>query len=314
MNKDISLNENHKEGLSAYFEQLFSVMENRTQETLPERELSDDGIRVLSQQIIALSDTGKELFYGRYCYQMSDDAMQAIFGTSFPAGRLQYYKSILSSAHKLAEGERISERSFQRASEMSQDQDMERTEKAAITQKMFAFPRRTKKNTRLLEKGIAAAMIILAVGFTTAITVNADFRKQVVNWFIETFTGYSKVQTSSGQDITMEDLRSYYPAFIPERYAHTDTVESNHDIVYSYEDDEGNILYISFTLPGTEVGINTENMEIKTLEFREEEAFMAFNDKNEGTFAFVLDGIPVFIGGRMSEEEAMAIANGIEKR
>ena len=112
----------------------------------------------------------------------------------------------------------------------------------------------------------------------------------------------------------MEDLRSYYPAFIPERYAHTDTVESNHDIVYSYEDDEGNILYISFTLPGTEVGINTENMEIKTLEFREEEAFMAFNDKNEGTFAFVLDGIPVFIGGRMSEEEAMAIANGIEKR
>ncbi|MBQ6734365.1 MAG: hypothetical protein IJR00_05590 [Lachnospiraceae bacterium] len=314
MNKGISPNVNNAEEMNAYFEQLFSAAEKSLLEELPQRELSDEGICVLCQQILALSDTGKELFYGRYCYQMSNDAMQTVFGTSFPAGRLQYYKSLLSSAHNLKEGERISERSYQKASEMALDQDMERTEKEANRQKMLVFPAGTKKIIRVLAKGIVAAMVILTVGFTTAITVNAEFRERVINWFIETFTEYSKVQTSSDQDITIEDLRSYYPAHIPERYTHTETVILDIEIAYYYEDPEGNTLYIRFSIPGTEVGINTENMEIKALEFRGEEAFMAFDDENRGTFAFVVDGIPIFIGGQMSEEEAMAIANGIEKR
>ena len=314
MNKGILPNVNNTEGLSAYCEQLFSVMENSPREALPERDLPDDGIRILCQQILALSDTGKELFFGRYCYRMSDDAMQTIFGTTFPAGRLQYYKSILSSAHNMNEGERISERSYQRASEMALDQEVERIEKEANTQRILTFPNEPKRIIRVLMKGVAAALIILSLGFMTAMTVNAEFRERVVNWFIETFSEYSKVQTSSGQDITTEDLRSYEPTYIPERYAHMDTVESDNEITYLYEDDEGSILYISFVLPGVEVGINTENIEIQEMEFRGEEAYMAFDDENRGTFAFVLDGIPVFIGGQMSEEDAMAIANGIEKR
>ena len=314
MEKQIALDMNLAEGLGRYFDELFASLESHPEDKYSERELSDEEVNALSRQILSLSDTGRELFYGRYCFLMSDEAMHVMFGTAFPAGRLRYYKAILSSSHNLPDGEVISERAFKKAAGIALDMDMELTEKEANGQKIISLPRGARSVILKISKGVAAAIVIFAVGLTTAMTVNAEFREKVVNWFIETFAEFSIFNTTSEKEITIEDLRAYHPTYIPERYQHIDTVESPVGITYTYADEQGYILYIDISFPNIDAGINTENMEIRKLEYRGEEAYMMFDSENGGTFAFVLDGTPVYIGGMMNENEAMAIADGIEKR
>ena len=314
MGKQATLDLNHAEGLSRYFEELFETLESYQETEYAERELSDEEVNALSMQILSLSDTGRELFYGKYCFLMSDEAMHVMFGTTYPTGRLRYYKAIISSPYNLLDGEVISERSFKKAAGIALDMDMEMIEKEADAQKIVSLPRGARRVILKISKGVAAAIVLFAVGFTTAMTVNAEFREKVVNWFVETFAEFSIFNTTSEKEITIEDLRTYHPTYIPERYQYIDTVESSAGITYTYADEEGNILYIDFSFSKIDVGINTEKMEIRKLDYRGEDAYMMFDGENRGTFAFVLEGTPVYIGGMMEENEAMAIADGIEKR
>ena len=301
------------DALEEFFLARFEAAEEDASGVHKQTDLSYDDVCILSDQILALPEDARELFYGRYCFGMSEEAMQTMFGTPSPVGKLQYYKAILSFAHNLTKEETVSDQSFLEASEMALEADMKETEKECAEQGIIPFPHKARRVFLNVGKGIAAAVVILAVSFTTAVTVNAEFREKVVRWFIETFKEFSIFNTSTGEEITIEDLKSYQPTYIPERYQHIGTSETPVSISFSYAAEDGEALYVTFTLPGIDFLTDTENMEIQKLEYMGGEAYMMFDEDSRGTLAFSLDGIPVYISGRIIEDEAYAIADGIVK-
>lgn len=302
-----------KDALEEFFLARFEEAEEDTPKMYKQIDLSHDDACILTEQILALPEDARELFYGQYCFGMSAETLQTMFSVPSPIGKLQYYKSILSSAHKLTKEETISEQSFREASEMALDEDVEQTEKECAGQGIIPFSNRTIHLFRGIGKGAAAAAVIFAVGFASAVTVNAEFREKVVRWFIETFKEFSVFNSSSNEELTIEDLKSYHPTFIPERYQHIGTSETPVSISFSYAAEDGEALYVTFTLPGIDFLTDTENMDIQKLEYMGGEAYMMFDEDSRGTLAFSLDGIPVYISGQISEDEAYAIADGIVK-
>ena len=80
-----------------------------------------------------------------------------------------------------------------------------------------------------------------------------------------------------------------------------------------YQDESLNQMSIILQIPGNESSIDTEGLVIEEITWNGERAIFMTDDNDYGTFACSIDGIPVFIGGYLSKEEMLAIANGIEK-
>ena len=66
-------------------------------------------------------------------------------------------------------------------------------------------------------------------------------------------------------------------------------------------------------MPGSEIMIDTEDMEMEKLEWNGQEAFLYSSEEKGIEFSFILDGFPVYIAGRMNREECFEIAKGIRK-
>ena len=313
MEQQTALQPNEEEKLSRYFERIFSSIEREPREELSETDLPDDAIHVLCEQILSLSDKGKELFYGRYCFMLSDDAMQTMFGTAFPAGRLRYYKEMFSAAHNLPRDETISERSFQKASELALDRDMKRTKKEANAQRTTEAGHEWKRITYRFLKGVVAAIIILAIGFTTAMTVNAEFRKRVVNWFVHRFNTHSTFYNMVDIETSIEELVRYQPEYIPERYEIAERTETSEGLIYRYTEQNSSTLYVIINMPDKDIALDTEGMEILTTTFEGEEAYY-YSSANKSVFVFSKDGYAMYISGNITLEECEQIAKKIKKQ
>ncbi|MBR5970522.1 MAG: DUF4367 domain-containing protein [Lachnospiraceae bacterium] len=174
--------------------------------------------------------------------------------------------------------------------------------------------KRKKRQKRILSKvwkSVAAVFIVISAGFLLAFTTNAEFRGKVINWYLTTFRQNSVVQPETDDAVTMEHLREYRPSYMPERYRLVETLEAERWIVYGYQDDEAKMLDITLQIPGVISSIDTQGLEMKTLLFHDEIAYLVTGGEGYGTFVFSVDGIPVLIDGYASPEEMLQIAEGI---
>ncbi|MBR0092095.1 MAG: DUF4367 domain-containing protein [Lachnospiraceae bacterium] len=312
--KQVLMEEKIQNGIHDFFQEKLSGYLCACNEDSQEIDLSDDDIHMLSQQILALSDSARELFYGKYCFQMSEEAIEAMYGIELPFERLQYYKNILSSVYCRDDNVRIREEAFFLATKHAMEIDMAQTERDASKTSIIQTRRWMSRAVNMAVKGVAAAVIIMAIGFTAAITTNAEFREKVVEWLIETFQEFSSFKTVSEAEITMDDLRSYQITYVPARFTLSDLNESQELLSYAYLDEENNPLVIVLQIPGNELLVDTENQDTELVTFGGEDAFLIQDNSDMVTFACTIDGMPVFISGNVDREEVFSIAKGIRKK
>ena len=176
-----------------------------------------------------------------------------------------------------------------------------------------AARKRTERLLRKLRRLLVSVLLILPAVFLFAMTTNAEFRERVINWYLTTFRQNSVVQTETDDSITMERVREYRPSYVPERFRLAETLETDCWIVFGYRDEEGRMLDVTLQLPGVISSIDTSGLEMKTLMFRGERAYLVTDGTGFGTLLYSLDGMTVIIDGHTSPEEMLRIAEGIGK-
>ena len=313
MSDDILFDKTLGMALSASFEDEIRQL-NRSEEADMRQELvlTEDRIRDLSMRILAMPEDAKELFFGHYCFKMETDAIGKVFHLDAPLGRFCYYKNLISTAMGVDSGQQISEDSFQKASKIALDRYVEQAKQDATELQSKQKVKGKNRVWKYAARWVAAAAILF-VGLGVTITSNAEIRRIIIEWYMRVFPTHSVVQTVTETEITIETLRAYRPGYIPEQYQFVEKMELSYEISYVYQDESLNQMSIILQIPGNESSIDTEGLVIEEITWNGERAIFMTDDNDYGTFACSIDGIPVFIGGYLSKEEMLAIANGIEK-
>ena len=276
----------------------------------------------LVRQIGLLPEEGQQALFGKYCFRIKEEDLEEALGRNDLQGAAAFYESVLCGMLGLNGNISIDEVSMRKCCEAAlseytgriiRDADRAYSKRPSEENKRRAGRRAWK---RVLGMTAAAAAVVL-VCFSVAFTVNADFRANVLKWFIEDRTEYSVFRTDpeEGEEVavTIKDLWRYEPTYIPERFTFWDKDGISNLVSYAYLDPDDYYLHITMQMPGSEIMIDTEDMEMEKLEWNGQEAFLYSSEEKGIEFSFILDGFPVYIAGRMNREECFEIAKGIRK-
>ena len=277
-----------------------------------EEELSEEQIESLCQRILSMPEEAKKLMFGSYCFRMQPDTIEKVFQIDFPLGKLRYYKNMLAVVMDIHEGHRICEDSFKKASLLALDQYVKQEEYDASVTKQTNTAIINKRKWSHLAKWAVAACAMIVVGISASITSNAEIRKRIIEWYTKHFSTHSVIQTSEEKEITLETIKRFRLGYIPERYHLVAITELSFEINYLYQDDAQNNLDIMFQLPGTESLVDSEDLIIEEIEWNGQQGVFMTDETGYGSFAFSVNGVPIYVSGNLSREEFLAIANGIE--
>lgn len=317
---DISINENKKssrlqECINEYFDSLFSDLNTKSFEDLESNKsvnLSSEEQERICEKLLLLPDDARYLMFGEYCFNMAFDDIGDMFDITEPKGLSIWYKRMLSNMAGLDSDKEISDESLRLVSRNALEKYIEKIEAEANKGKIIKVSSRTRHYMQAFAKVIAAAVVIFAIGFTTTFTVNAEFREQVVNWFVETFQEFSIFNTSTDNETSLEELKLYEPGYMPDGYSYVDRMEMEDGVNFIYANEEGSIANILITMPSDNWMVNTEEMEFEKLDHNGTEAFF-YNGEEGANFIFSKEGYPMYIMGITKIEECIQIADGIKK-
>ena len=211
------------------------------------------------------------------------------------------------------EDHRICEASFEEASRRALNQYIAQEERAAADKNQSKMPVKLRRTVSYSLRWAIAACAVISVGLSITITSNAEIRKRIVEWYMRHFPTHSVVQTNPEDEITIETIKMLSPGYIPERYHFVKRIELAFEINYQYQDNALNNLDITFQLPGMESLVDTEGLVIEEIVWDEQKAVFMTDEDGYGTFAFSVNGVPVYVSGYLTKEEMLAIANGIER-
>ncbi|MBR0091005.1 MAG: hypothetical protein IJP92_04840 [Lachnospiraceae bacterium] len=138
---------------------------------LTKRQLSD-----LSGRICALPEEIRDLFFSKYCFDLSSDAMSDLLRTDYPSGRLRYYEDLLSSVILSDDGRRISTESFRKAGRLAWKQYMKHTKQRTGAQKVSV-----KAGRRLLPWAAAAVIFLAGCGTAIAVMLYSQRTQQITD-------------------------------------------------------------------------------------------------------------------------------------
>lgn len=275
-------------------------------------ELSGEEVERMSDKLVLLPHEARCVLFGEYCFDMSFNDMREMYELTDPKGLSVWYKRMLSNLAGLSKVQKIADASLKRISDAALEKYMALAEKRANDESLTKAPMKPQKMVVRFAKYVAAAAAVFVIGFTSMMTVNAEFREKVVDWVAETFSEFSIFNTSSEIELSMDDLLKYTPEYIPDKYEYIDTVDMGDGVTYMYADDTGNVLSIFITMPGDGWMVDTEGMDVRETIYDGNDAYYYYGD-GEARFIFSKDGYPMYILGDLDFEECILIANGIKK-
>jgi hypothetical protein len=172
-----------------------------------------------------------------------------------------------------------------------------------------------RKLFSVLRTAAMFALALLLTG-TVAISVNAELREKLFDWFVETFPQYSDFRVSTDVPLTEESfdkLALYEPTYIPDGFSEFSIGDMDTMVYFDYSsNDDGSLLSIMGRLPtGGAVGMNTEGVEIEKTSFQGEEAYYWEKD-GIAYYTFILDGYHFTITGPLARSEIYKIAENIK--
>ena len=223
-----------------------------------------------------------------------------------------WYKRLLANLADLEKNQFIADDSMQEICNKALEQYTSKFEREANQRNTVKLSFLRRNGNTIITKAVAAAAIILSVTFVGTVTVNADFRERVINWFIESFVDFSLFNTESEHELSIDEMKLYHPEYVPDRYRLTETYEIDNGVSFDYTDERGNMLIILITMPGDGLMVDTEGLDMTELEYGGDTAYYFYN-KNESRFVFSKDGYPMYIIGNLDLDECVTIADGIKK-
>lgn len=275
-------------------------------------DLDDTGLASLARRLSFLPEKEKGAVCGIFYFHLSAEDVTVFYGIDHPEEVALYYRDRLGKMLGLGDQKIISKKSMYEACErmLLEDSNDNNTsdEKKTSTQ----TPGKKKTSVfRIVLSAAAALFFFLIVG----ISASARFRSFMIRWLITSHNEYSEIKPlSDGQAVTIEGTSQYYPAYIPNGFRFVDSESLSSMMHYVYTDRQGYYLNIEISIPDHATNLNTENAIIENTIFHDEKAFFILHDDGINFFVCVIDGYPVYIYGRVTQEELLKIAEGITKR
>lgn len=288
------------------------------------RPITAEEILTLAQKITALPLEYMNTLFFRYCFNFSPEDTDAMLETTHSVGRLRYARNMLSSFMGL-EGALVDDHSMKLACEaalstyVAQDvSNVLRIPKYSnVFRKKLSVIKAAQKSTSMaiaIVKRVAVFILVCAISFSTALVANAKWREKFLNWAIETFPKFSIFTTQTTESpasiVLKQDDISF--GYLPEAYTLSDIFEGRTMLVYDFLNDGGDkSLTISFAKAGVKSYYDTENSEIKSVIFKNAEAFTWQTDKMT-YFVWVQDNIECHISGNIDYDTIVKIAENVE--
>lgn len=162
-------------------------------------------------------------------------------------------------------------------------------------------------------KRIAVIALICVIGFSSVIAVNAEMRRKVFDWIVETFPQFSIFSTQNADEKdSVEELKTYTITYIPIGFKLSNTLVGKSMIVYEYINDNGTTISATFKLPDSISYMDTENTEINQFIYKDN---IAYWWKTDG-FTYLVwqqDRYQCNITAELCFDEVLKIANSVKK-
>ena len=298
--------------INDYFDHRIRELSFSTYDVDNHVELSTENISRLCEKLLLLPHEARYVLFGEFCFNMTFEAIHEMFGIDEPRGLSLWYRRLLSNLVGLNKDQMIGDTSMRQICLEALDKYTKKLERDEEYAKDRIVPFRKRRNVAKISNIVAAAAVIIALSFVGTITVNANFRERVVNWFVENFGEFSLFDSKTEKEQSIDEMKRYHPGYIPDEYKLTETYEIDGGISFDYSDENGNVLIILITMPGNGWMVDTEGMDVIELEYGGDIAYY-YSDKKESRFVFSKDGYPVYILGNIDLDECIEIANEIKK-
>lgn len=282
-------------------------------EDAAEKDLDAEEIKQLTERMGALPEIALDAFFARYCFQLDDETIKTMYPISYPSGLIRYYTRVLSDSFAMERDFRISEASIRAAAETVLDAHVGALEKEFAENERAKRAQNRRKTIRRILRTAAVAAAVLVVAFMVPFSASASFRARMVSWFRQTFTEYSIFRPQSAEDITIDVLRTYRPTYVPDGYWLMEIVETDGIVSHNYANEHDDMLHIVFQIPGRVMYLDTENMTETRLMFNGEECFYYSGEDGDGSLVLSIDGIAVYVSGRIPQSEMIEIVKNIQK-
>ena len=276
-------------------------LDNAAAEDTACADLSLSQIDELGKKILLLPQHGVTLLLSRYCFRLSPEETEELFGLENAKGRFRFYRQLLSSSMGLKEGCIIADDPLEKACQIAMKNYLH-TE--------FEESGRPHKVRKKFWKTVAVAAITAALLFSTCMAASAQFRERIVSWVVETFEEYSVFELHGGE---RQDLTAYHATYLPDGAVLDDTIEQSELIVYEYTVVEEANLHILVSQSDTRVMLDTEDAEVTP--FDKDGMTGYFITKDDVSYiCFERDGCFFAVLGSIDTNELWKIAAGIEKK
>ena len=273
---------------------------------------------------VKITSRGRQLVY--YCFDFSPEDTDAMLETTHSIGRLRYVRDMLSSFMGL-EGALVDDHSMKLACEAALStyvaQDVPNVlhipkYSNAFRKKLSVIKAAQKSMSMIIaiRKRVAVFILVCAISFSTALVANAKLREKFLNWVIETFPKFSIFTTQTTEppasNVLNPDDISF--GYFPDEYTLNDIFKGRSMLVYDFLSNDGDrSITVSFTIQkaGAKKYYDTENSEIKSVVFRNDEAF-TWQTENSTNFIWVQDNIECHISGNIDYKTVVKIAQNVD--
>lgn len=264
-------------------------------------DLSLSQVNELSEKILLLPQCGGTLLLSRYCFRLSPEETEKLFGLENAKGRFHFYRQLLSSSMGLDEGCIIADDPLEKACQIAMENYLH-TE--------FEESGQPHKVRKKFWKTVAVAAITAALLLTTCMAASAQFREWVISWVVETFEEYSVFELHGGE---RQDLTAYHATYLPDGAVLEETIEQSELIAYEYTIVEKADLHIIVSQSDTRTSLDTEGAEVTPFDKGGMTGY--FITKDDVSFVcFERDGCFFAVFGSIDTDELWKIAVGIEKK
>lgn len=264
-------------------------------------DLSLSQVNELGGKILLLPQQAVTLLLSRYCFRLSPEKTEKLFGLENAKGRFRFYRQLLSSSMGLPENCVIADDPLEKACKIAM-KDYLHTE--------FEESSRTHKVRKRFWKTVAVAAVTAALLFTTCMAASAQFRERVVSWMVETFEEFSIFEVHGGE---RQDLTAYHATYLPDGAVLDDTTEQPELILYEYSVIEEADLRILVSQSDTRVMLDTEDAEVTPFDKGGMTGYFIMKD-DVSFVCFERDGCFFAVFGSIDADELWKIAAGIEKK
>ena len=233
-------------------------------------------VKAVARKILALPFPEQAVFLLYYGFHMNDsqisDVLALPYAHGMRIGMLNTLQSWTSNPEVFCDPEVLSQSCKLAIKKLMDEANMQ-------PDVMHAYSRHFRKQLRKVRAAqkpvdyflrgasrAAAVLLAVSIGLSTAMVTNAEFRKKVLEWIVETYPKYSKIRLDGVQDRSGSDragdLDLFQITYIPDGYELVYQGSISLMKNYRYKNSEGKSITIQLVPGDGSNNYNTENAEI----------------------------------------------------